>query len=161
MPRAVLQRSATNNLVDAIGFVWTLLGANLRHSHVWLSYGPRLERWLLARHRLLPEPPALAPGCVPAGAGHGPRILSPPLGQVLVLLPGVDPADQEVPLAADADAPRLAWFVDGTFLGHAAAGEELWWTPAPGRHEFLVSDEAGRSAKRVLEVRYGGGVSSP
>ncbi len=25
--------------VDAIGFVWTLFGANLRHSHVWLSYG--------------------------------------------------------------------------------------------------------------------------
>ena len=33
--------------VDAIGFLWTLAGANLRHSHVWLSYG-RWDRWLLS-----------------------------------------------------------------------------------------------------------------
>jgi predicted lipoprotein len=40
--------------VDAIGFAWTLLGANLRHSHVWLSYGPRMERILLspAQHQV-------------------------------------------------------------------------------------------------------------
>jgi len=40
--------------VDAVGFLWTLLGANLRHSHVWLSYGPRVERWLLspAQHQV-------------------------------------------------------------------------------------------------------------
>ena len=40
--------------VDAIGFVWTLCGANLRHSHLWLSYGPRLERLLLspAQHQV-------------------------------------------------------------------------------------------------------------
>jgi sterol desaturase/sphingolipid hydroxylase (fatty acid hydroxylase superfamily) len=25
--------------VDALAFLWTALGANLRHSHVWLSYG--------------------------------------------------------------------------------------------------------------------------
>ncbi len=29
--------------VDALGFVWTMLGANLRHSHVWWSFGPALE----------------------------------------------------------------------------------------------------------------------
>lgn len=29
--------------VDAIGFVWTLCGANLRHSHVWVSWGRALE----------------------------------------------------------------------------------------------------------------------
>lgn len=40
--------------VDALAFVWTLLGANLRHSHVWLSYGPRVERFLLspAQHQV-------------------------------------------------------------------------------------------------------------
>jgi sterol desaturase/sphingolipid hydroxylase (fatty acid hydroxylase superfamily)/predicted lipoprotein len=40
--------------VDAIGFVWTLLGANLRHSHVWLSYGPWVERVFLspAQHQV-------------------------------------------------------------------------------------------------------------
>lgn len=40
--------------VDAIGFVWSLLGANLRHSHIWLSYGPRVEHLLLspAQHQV-------------------------------------------------------------------------------------------------------------
>lgn len=40
--------------VDAIGFVWSLLGANLRHSHIWLSYGPRWEHLLLspAQHQV-------------------------------------------------------------------------------------------------------------
>lgn len=40
--------------VDAIGFVWSLCGANLRHSHVFLSYGERIEQWLIspAQHQL-------------------------------------------------------------------------------------------------------------
>ena len=40
--------------VDALGALWTLAGANLRHSHVWLSYGPRVERLFLspAQHQV-------------------------------------------------------------------------------------------------------------
>ena len=34
--------------VDAAGFLFGFLGANLRHTHVWLSYGPRIERWLIS-----------------------------------------------------------------------------------------------------------------
>ncbi|MCP4593977.1 MAG: penicillin-binding protein 1C, partial [bacterium] len=82
-----------------------------------------------------------------------PSILSPPAGQVLVLLPGVPVADQEVPLSADAAGARLSWFVDGEFLGTVDAEERLWWTPSPGRHEILVIDESGRSVGRTLEVR--------
>jgi sterol desaturase/sphingolipid hydroxylase (fatty acid hydroxylase superfamily) len=40
--------------VDAFGFLWSFAGANLRHSHVWIGYGPRVERWLLspAQHQV-------------------------------------------------------------------------------------------------------------
>lgn len=40
--------------VYALGFVWNLLGANLRHSHVWLSYGRRLEHVFIspAQHQI-------------------------------------------------------------------------------------------------------------
>jgi sterol desaturase/sphingolipid hydroxylase (fatty acid hydroxylase superfamily) len=40
--------------VDALGFLWSFAGSNLRHSHVWVSYGPRVERWLLspAQHQV-------------------------------------------------------------------------------------------------------------
>jgi len=39
--------------VDALGFAWTALGSNLRHSHVWMTWGP-LERLFVspAQHQL-------------------------------------------------------------------------------------------------------------
>lgn len=39
--------------VDLLGFAFNFFGANLRHSHVWLSFGP-LERWLIspAQHQI-------------------------------------------------------------------------------------------------------------
>jgi sterol desaturase/sphingolipid hydroxylase (fatty acid hydroxylase superfamily) len=39
---------------NAIGFVFNLVGGNLRHSHVWISYGRFLERILIspAQHQI-------------------------------------------------------------------------------------------------------------
>lgn len=39
--------------VDALGFMFNLMGANLRHSKVWLSFG-RFERWFIspAQHQI-------------------------------------------------------------------------------------------------------------
>lgn len=39
--------------VDLLGFAFNFLGANLRHSHIWLTFGP-LERWLIspAQHQI-------------------------------------------------------------------------------------------------------------
>ena len=114
-----------------------------------------IRRWLSQGHRWLPSPPTLAPGCEAAGRRAPPAILSPPAGQVLVLLPGVAAADQEIPLQAESTRAGgdLSWFVDGEFLGTAAAEERLWWQPRPGKHEIVVMDEAGNSARRRLEVR--------
>ncbi|MFN0089401.1 MAG: sterol desaturase family protein [Acidimicrobiales bacterium] len=40
--------------VNALVFAFDLLGSNLRHSPVWLSYGRRAERWLIspAQHQI-------------------------------------------------------------------------------------------------------------
>jgi sterol desaturase/sphingolipid hydroxylase (fatty acid hydroxylase superfamily) len=40
--------------VNAVGFVFNLLGGNLRHSHVWISYGGILEHVLIspAQHQI-------------------------------------------------------------------------------------------------------------
>jgi len=40
--------------VDVVTFAFAALGANLRHSHVWLSYGPALERIFIspAQHQI-------------------------------------------------------------------------------------------------------------
>lgn len=40
--------------INAFGFVFNLLGSNLRHTDVWLSFGPRVERHLMspAQHQI-------------------------------------------------------------------------------------------------------------
>jgi penicillin-binding protein 1C len=120
----------------------------------FLSLPPEVRRWMRAEQRRLPEPPAWAEGCQLAAAA-GPRIVSPPAGQVRLLVPGVPAGRQEVPLEARVAAPgsRLSWFIDGRFLGSVPGEEPLWWTPAAGRHEIVVTDDAGLSDWRTLEVR--------
>ncbi|MDY7225571.1 penicillin-binding protein 1C [Hyalangium rubrum] len=121
---------------------------------MYLTWPASIRRWLTEQHRSLPTPPAYAPGCEPGGAEHPPEILSPAEGQVALLIPGVSPEQQEVPLEAEAAHDReLTWFVNGSFLGKARADERLWWTPAPGTHEILVSDDRGLSSRRLLVVR--------
>jgi membrane carboxypeptidase/penicillin-binding protein PbpC len=68
----------------------------------------------------------------------------------------VERGRQEVPLQAEAGgAGELAWFVDGEYLGSAAAEERVWWRPSPGIHRLVVVDAAGRTAARSLRVREG------
>jgi penicillin-binding protein 1C len=113
-----------------------------------------IRRWLTESHRFLANPPSLDPRCQEAGERTPPAILSPPAGQVLVLLPGIAVSDQEMPLQAESKSgARLSWFVDGELVGTADAEERVWWQPRPGRHEIVVVDDAGLSAKRRLEVR--------
>ena len=124
-------------------------------TRTYVVWPASIRRWLSARHRWLPSPPSLAPGCETTGRRRPPAILSPPAGQILVLLPGVALSDQEIPLQAESlkAGATLSWFVDGEFLATAAAEERVWWLPEPGRHEIVVMDEAGQSARRRLEVR--------
>jgi penicillin-binding protein 1C len=123
-------------------------------SRVYLTWPASIRRWLTEQHRSLPTPPAYATGCEPGGAEHPPEILSPAEGQVSLLIPGVAPEQQEVPLEAEAANDReLTWFVDGKLLGRARAAERLWWTPARGTHEILVTDDRGLSSRRLLVVR--------
>ena len=121
---------------------------------VYLSWPASIRRWLADQHRLLPQPPAYAPGCEPGGRREAPEIVSPARGQVALLIPGVAPEQQEVPLEAEVEGVReLTWFVDGAFLASAPADERVWWAPSPGTHEILVTDDRGLSARRELVVR--------
>jgi penicillin-binding protein 1C len=121
---------------------------------VYLTWPSSLRRWLAEQQRQLPEPPPMAPGCVVGGERDTPLILSPPEGQVALLIPGMDPEEQKVPLEAEAAHDReLTWFVDGAVLGTARAAERLWWKPSVGTHDILVTDDRGLTARRTLVVR--------
>jgi len=120
----------------------------------YLAWPASIRRWLERRAGALPSLPAWAPGCSPPGELSAPAIIHPPTGHVALLMPGMDAADQQVPLVAEArDGALLDWFVDGRFIGRAAADQRLWWTPEPGRHQIVASDSRGRLGKRTLEVR--------
>lgn len=108
--------------------------------------------------RYLPDPgahavPDWAPGCRPPDRPQPPRIVSPRQGATALLVPGLRPDEQEIPLQADAHSGALEWFVDGAWLGTASDGRPLWWTPRPGRHEVVVQDATGASDRVTLEVR--------
>lgn len=121
----------------------------------YLVYPASIRRWLVRGHRFLAAPPSLAPGCETAGARRRPAIVSPPAGQVLVLVPGMATSDQEVPLQAESPhvGATFSWFINGEFFATKDATERVWWEPSPGRHEIVVVDEAGRSSRRNFEVR--------
>jgi penicillin-binding protein 1C len=123
-------------------------------SQPFLVWPASLRRFLKDEHRTLPEPPAWAPGCETPGTRRRPSILSPAAGEVAILIQGLAADRQEIPLEAESAASgHLSWFVDGAFLGTVAAEERLWWTPKVGKHELVVTDDAGLSARRTLEVR--------
>ena len=111
--------------------------------------------WLTARNRALPETP---PCTTDAGP---PQILTPAEGQVVTLLPGVPAKSQVVPLSASTRATMLTWFVDGALVGTAPSAQRLYWTPAPGKHDVVVSDEAGRKTHRTLQVTQAGASAGP
>ena len=96
--------------------------------------------------------PSLTPGCQ-AAALEAPRLVNPPAGQGIVLVPGLPAERQEVPLQTDAGGERLSWFVDGAFVGSPSTEERVWWTPTRGGHEVVVVDEAGLSTRRAFWVR--------
>ena len=82
-------------------------------------------------------------------------IATPGEGQTITLIPGMPTKAQAVPLSASSRAAQLTWFVDGALIATAPASERVYWTPSPGKHELVVADDAGRKARRVLDVKSG------
>jgi membrane carboxypeptidase/penicillin-binding protein PbpC len=84
-----------------------------------------------------------------------PLTIRRPLGGAVFLIdPTLRPAFQQLTLSArgGADGP-LTWSIDGTIVGEARADETLKWPLARGRHEIVVRDAAGASARTRIEVR--------
>lgn len=136
------------------------LGPGCREGRTWerrsfVTWPSGIRRWLSTQERQVPRPPSLLPGCDAPVAGRPPAIVSPPAGQVVVLMPGMPADQQQVPLLAESSVPgaRHAWFVNGAYLGSSRPEDIAWWTPSPGHHEVVVVDESGRMTRRRLEVR--------
>ena len=111
--------------------------------------------WLTGRERAIPEAPDFADGCAPEVAVAPPIIITPGEGQQIDLIPGMPTKAQAVPLQASSRSGQLTWFVDGALVATVPATERVFWTPSTGKHELVVSDDAGRKARRILDVKSG------
>jgi penicillin-binding protein 1C len=100
------------------------------------------------------QPPAAANCADVLVASGGPAIASPLRGTAYAMrAPRAEP--ERVPLMANADgeARTLFWFVNDSFVGAAAPGASLGWTPrGPGAYTVRVVDEHGRADARELRV---------
>jgi penicillin-binding protein 1C len=119
-----------------------------------------ITAWLAGRHRSAPEAPVFDDDCAEL-TGAPPVMITPGDGQTLTLIPGVPPDHQLVPLSASSPAARLTWFVDGALVGAAPSSERVTWIPVAGRHEIVVTDDAGRKARRLLRVEHGTALRAP
>ena len=110
----------------------------------------------LRRGTALPQPPPLAPECAERSSqvaiADRLRIVSPRRGERVMLIPGIEAAEQEIPLLASGAEGRLTWFENGRLLGRVPAGEELWWRPRPGTHRLLVQAAGGSRSEITVVV---------
>jgi penicillin-binding protein 1C len=125
-----------------------------------VTWPPEVRRYLARGQAALARVPGVHPDCRSLALGQAPTIRRPRAGRVHLLIPGMAVDDQEMPLEVDAGRPdeAIAWFLDGAYLGTAAAEDRIWWTPTPGRHDLVAVDGAGRSDRQVLVVRWMGEV---
>lgn len=111
--------------------------------------------WLTSRHRGVPKAPVFDDDCGGDAGASAPAIMTPGEGQIVTLIPGVDPKRQMIPLSASTRSATLSWFVDGALIGSAPSDQRVYWMPTEGTHAIVASDEAGRKARRTLVVERG------
>jgi penicillin-binding protein 1C len=88
-------------------------------------------------------------------AAAEPLAIRRPLGGAVFLIdPTLRPEFQQLTLSARGGAGGpLTWSIDGTIVGRVRVDETLKWPLTRGRHEVVVRDEDGASARTRIEVR--------
>lgn len=123
-------------------------------SKTMVRWPARVQRFLQEQQRSLSTLPAYAEGCAPAEENDPPRIISPEENQTVILIPGMPPSSQEIPLEADSmGGNSISWFVDGEYIQTVSSSERIWWEPSIGDHKIVVVDEKGQSAQRKISVK--------
>lgn len=120
----------------------------------YIEWPPAVASWMAATGATGYRPPPLDSRFAQKISGDPPRIVSPIRGREYELRPGVAPDQQKLALVAEAGSGvrQLYWFIDGEFVGSAAPGEAVFYTPAPGTHELVCQDELGRTARLSFVV---------
>lgn len=81
-------------------------------------------------------------------------LISPADGTEFIIDPDAPRDRQRILLraAAGSNDDELWWLIDGRRHAVTTGPHELWWSPAPGRHDVRVIDRRGRTASATLRV---------
>lgn len=121
----------------------------------FMNWPAGVRRYLSSANRHLPDLPSIHPACVHIAADDTLRIVSPTRNKTMIMIPGLDPAKQEIPFEVEtANASEMvSWFLNGEFIETSRADSLVWWTPRPGAHELTVVAASGRSATQKFQVK--------
>lgn len=110
----------------------------------------------------LPGLPRMDPECPDVPAEAGPVIVSPDPDTPYLTRPDAPPDFQRLGLVAapGAGASTHFWYVDGRFAGQGPPERPCFVPLTPGRHEAVVTDDLGRSARAAFTVRTPTGLGS-
>jgi penicillin-binding protein 1C len=120
----------------------------------YIEWPPAVASWMTATEATGYRPPPLDSRFARKISGDPPRIVSPIRGREYELRPAVPADQQKVALIAEAGSGirQLYWFIDGEFVGSAAPGEAVFYTPTYGTHELVCQDELGRTARLSVVI---------
>ena len=104
-----------------------------------------VRRWISDNQLMAPAPPSPLPECQYPATQTPPKIVAPQSEAVYILIPGLNPNKQQIPLEAETSnrETELTWFVNGKFLAKAPAQQRVWMPPSPGMHQIRVVDYSG------------------
>lgn len=121
----------------------------------FMNWPAGVRRFLGASYRRLPDLPRIHPACVHIAKSTEFKIISPARNRTMILIPGLDPAKQEIPFEVEsADSVEMvSWFLNGKFLKSIKADEQLWWTPEAGSHQLTAVSASGQSVSRRFSVK--------
>ena len=121
---------------------------------VYTRWPPDIAGWLLVNGYPVDDIPEHNPLCTAPQSGAGPLIVSPSRDTDYIIRRGTPLRYQQIKLEASPsnDASAIYWFVDGVLLYSGPADGQVFYTPKAGRHEFVCSDNMGRSSSVTITI---------
>lgn len=119
-----------------------------------LVWPAELVAFRRAQGASLPGLPPMDSGCADVPEESGPVITSPSPHTPYLIRPDAPPGFQRLALsaAAAAGASEHYWYVDGLHVGRTAPDTPCFIPLEDGRHEAMVTDNHGRSARVTFSV---------
>ncbi|MBQ7248730.1 MAG: penicillin-binding protein 1C [Deltaproteobacteria bacterium] len=119
-----------------------------------LVYPAELVSWLAGQGVAPPPLPELHPACTEVPDAAAPLIVSPAAGARLMQRPDAPQEFQKLALlASPAQGARWHyWYVDGRPVGKVAPDTPCFAELAPGAHIVWVTDDMGRTARRLVTI---------